>query len=80
MRKEINDMELEQVCGGIVTLSANLGMVQFSSLGRTYMLKEGVNFKEVRNCLLGLYDENANMSDTDFDRLVARTFRANGYI
>lgn len=80
MRKEINDTELEQVCGGIVTLSANLGIVQFSSVGKTYMINQGVDFRDIRNCLLDLYDQNANLSDAAFDKLVAKTFRANGWI
>lgn len=80
MRKELNDMELDAVTGGTVNLSEELGMVQFTSMGRTFMLNKNVPFKEIRNCMLDLYDDNKHLSDAEFDRLVAKTFRAKGYI
>lgn len=80
MKRELNDTELNEVTGGNVTLSESLGIVYFSALNKTCKLKPGVVFREARNLLLDLYDENANMSDAEFDRLVGREFKARGWI
>lgn len=80
MRKELDDVQLDSVTGGTVTMSESLGLVEFTSMGRTFKLNPNVPFKEMRNCMLDLYDDNSQLSDAEFDRLVARTFRAKGYI
>lgn len=81
MRKELNAMELDEVTGGSVTLSNSLGMVRFTTLRKNCKLNPSVNFNEVRNYLLDLYDAHADeMSEADFDRLVMNEFHARGYI
>lgn len=80
MRQELDDLQLDEVTGGTVSLSEHMGLARFSSVGKTYKLNPDIPFKEIRNCLLDLYDENSGMSDKDFDKLVAKAFRAKGYI
>lgn len=79
MKRELNDIEVEEVSGGSVTISAPLGLVTFSKLGRGYRFDKS-NAKKMRNKLLELYDDNENMDATEFDALVEKTFKDNGWI
>lgn len=78
MKRELNEQELDEVVGGTVTLSAPLGIVNFSALGASFKIKGDV--KQMRNLLIQLYDENENMSDREFDTLVVKAYRARGWI
>lgn len=78
MKRELNEIELDEVVGGTVVLSAPLKMVRFTALGRNFKIKGDV--KQMRNLLLQLYDENENMTDSEFDTLVLQAFTKKGWI
>jgi len=78
MKRELNETELDQVVGGTVVMSAPLGLIQFTAYGKTFTIKG--DFVTMRNRLLELYDEHCDMNDRDFDKLVMKEFRANGWI
>ena len=78
MKRELDDLELEEVTGGTVVLSAPMGKVRFTAIGKTCKIKGDV--KEMRNLLISLYDDNENMSDAEFDRLVLNAFASRGWI
>ena len=78
MREELRDTEVNEVHGGAVILSEPLGVCGFNKIGEVYRIK-GV-FKEMRNRLLDLYDDNSNMPAEDFDRLVRDDFKSRGWI
>lgn len=81
MKMALNDAELDEVTGGSVTMSAQLGMVRFTSIKKSFRLNPDVEFSTMRDYMLSLYDANAdNMSESEFDTLVMNAFHAKGYI
>lgn len=80
MKKELTDFEAEEIIGGTVCLSATLGLVGFSQLGKSYRIKGDV--KKMRNLLFQLQDESEEkgLTPLEFDTLVRDTFLANGWI
>ena len=78
MRHELEDYQVEGVNGGSVLLSAPLGICGFNTTGEMFKIKG--NYKEMRNRLLVLYDENEHMGDAEFDQLVKADFQEKGWI
>lgn len=78
MRNELNDASLEKVTGGEVVMSESLGVCGFNTTGEVFRIKG--NFKDMRDRLLALYDDNCDMSDADFDQLVKNDFKSRGWI
>jgi len=80
MRKELSDFEAEEIVGGTVSLSATLGLVGFSQLGKTYRIRGDV--KKMRNLLFQLQDESEEkgLTPLEFDTLVRDTFQNKGWI
>ncbi len=79
MKRELNDLELEEVVGGTVTLSAPTNKVIFSAIRRSFQIKGDI--KQMRNLMLSLYDEHGEtMSNEEFDRLVMNEYAARGWI
>lgn len=78
MRKALDDFEADMIVGGVVYLSDKRMKVGFTTTGETFNLL--CDFKDARDLLNDLYDENSNMSDTAFDSLVKSEFSARGYI
>jgi len=78
MKRELEELELEEVTGGTVVLSAPMGKVRFTAIGKTYLIKGDI--KQMRNLLLSLYDDNENMNDSEFDTLVRNEFKSRGWI
>lgn len=78
MRRELTELETEEVTGGTVTISAPLNTVAFKSLKKAFKIKG--NIKEMRNRLIELYDANEGMDDKAFDTLVMNEFKNNGWI
>lgn len=74
----MNDIEVEEVTGGTVVLSAPMGIVGFNTLKQIFTIKGDV--KEMRNTLLDLYDANEGMNEHDFDELVRDTYKEKGWI
>lgn len=78
MKKELMDFEVEEVVGGTVCLAASLGIVGFSQLKKSYVIKG--DYKEMRNLLFQLQDDNEGMPALEFDTLVRDAFLERGWI
>lgn len=77
-REEIDITKLEGVNGGSVIMSEGLRICGFNTTGESFRIVG--DFKTMRNTLIDLYDNNAGMSDAEFDQLVKNIFLANGWI
>lgn len=78
MKRELNDVEVNEVSGGAVVISAPMGIVGFNQIGEIYEIKG--NVKQMRNLLLQMYDENEGMNAREFDILVRDAFKSKGWI
>lgn len=78
MREMINENQLEEITGGAVTLSKQMNMCGFTTLGKIFKIK--AEFNLLRDRLNVLYDEYGHMSDQDFDTLVMNDFKEKGWI
>jgi len=78
MRKELTDFEADEIVGGTVSLSASMGLVGFSRLREAYVIQG--DYKEMRDLLFHLQDENENMPTEEFDKLVRDEYKNRGWI
>jgi len=78
MKKELTEIEVEDVAGGRVVLSQQLNVCAFTTLNESYQLKG--DFKKMRNLLYQLQDDNEGLSALEFDTLVRDAFRNRGWI
>ena len=78
MRTEMNENELELVVGGTVIVS-DLGRVGFSTIGKKFTLKN-VGWREARNYAEELHDDHKDMTNSEFDQFVMKTFQDLGWI
>ncbi len=79
MREKLNDQELEQVVGGAVIISKDYMNIGFSTTKEKFNLKK-CTYREARNYVDDLLDDNPNLSNAAFDRLVKKKFHDRGWI
>ena len=79
MRQEINDMEMDQVVGGTVSLSEARMKICFSTLNDKRNLKN-CTFKEARDLCNQLFAANADLTERQYDALVRDEFEKRGWI
>ncbi|MBR3158568.1 MAG: hypothetical protein IKF14_05630 [Atopobiaceae bacterium] len=79
MKTKMNDSDLNYVNGGTVYLSRDYMKIGFSTLNQTFSLKN-CDFYEALNYVDFLYNENTDLSDEDFDKLVRQSFRNRGWL
>lgn len=69
MKEQINDQELEQVIGGTVIISRDNMNIGFNTSRHKYALKN-CTYREARNFVEDLKDQNPNMNNAEFDAYV----------
>lgn len=79
MREELNEQALDQVVGGTVIISKDYMTVGFSTTREKFSLKN-CTFKQVRNYIDDLLEENPNLSNAAFDKLAKDNLKAKGWI
>ena len=79
MREQINDQEMENVVGGTVIISKDYMNVGFSTTREKFDLKN-CTFKQARNLVDDLLEENPNLSNAEFDQLAKKTLQSKGWI
>lgn len=79
MKMEINENELEKVSGGTVIISKDNMHVGFSTMGEKYDLKN-CTYKQARDYVDDLLDQNPKLSDAEFDALAKQKLQAKGWI
>jgi hypothetical protein len=78
MREMLNDSEMEQVAGGIVTINRSRMSIGFASSGESYGLQ--CSFGDARSFAEELKVENPSLSNAEFEALVKSEFRRKGWI
>lgn len=79
MREQINDEILDAVHGGTVILSRDNNTIGFTTLGQNFELKN-CTYYEAFGLVDTLYVNNKELSDLEFDKLVRKAFKQNGWI
>ncbi len=79
MREELNEKALEEVVGGTVIISKDYMNVGFSTTREKFDLKN-CTYRQVRNFIDDLLDENPNLSNAAFDKLAKEKLQAKGWI
>ncbi len=79
MKEPINEQALENVVGGTVIISKDYMVVGFSTTQEKFNLKN-CTFKEVRDYIDDLLDENPSLSNAEFDALAKQNLQAKGWI
>ena len=78
MKEQLNDMDLEQVVGGTVVVSADKMKIGFTTLGEKYGLKN-CTFDEAMSVIYSMYGQYTNRGEL-FDTAVRNEFRSRGWI
>ena len=78
MREQLNDSEMEQVAGGIVTINRNRMSIGFTFSGESYGLQ--CSFGDARSFAEELKVENPSLGNAEFEALVKSEFRRKGWI
>lgn len=79
MKNELNDTQLDNVIGGTVIISEDYMNIGFTTLREMYNLKN-CTFKDVRNFVGDLKDENKGLTNAAFDVLCRDELKARGWI
>ena len=79
MREQLNEQDIENVVGGTVVISKDKMAVGFSTTKEKYSLKN-CTYKQARNLVDDLLDDNPNLSNAEFDQLAKKTLQSKGWI
>ena len=79
MRQQLNEQAMEQVVGGTVIISRDYMMVGFDTTQEKFNLKN-CTYKQVRDYVDDLLDDNPNLGNAEFDQLVKKNLQAKGWI
>lgn len=79
MREQINELDLEKVVGGTVIISKDKMSVGFSTTKETFKLKN-CTYKQARNLVDDLLDDNPTLNNAEFDKLAKKTLQSKGWI
>jgi len=79
MRMELNDGQLEKVVGGTIIISKDAMVVGSTALNQMYNLKN-CTYREARNLMDDMLEENPNLSNKAFDELYISQLRTNNWI
>lgn len=79
MREQLNEQDIENVVGGTVIISKDNMVVGFSTTKEKFNLKN-CTYKQARNLVDDLLDENPTLGNAAFDKLVKQTFQSKGWI
>lgn len=80
MREEIKQEDLEVVTGGRVNVDASTLTVTFSTYGKAWTIKNGVDPRDVRDTVNRMLDDHPEMTEKEFDAFAAKTLRSKGWI
>lgn len=79
MKEPINEQALEGVVGGTVIISKDYMVVGFDTTKESFSLKN-CTYKQVRDYVDDLLDENPTLSNAEFDALAKQKLQAKGWI
>lgn len=79
MRQEINENEVEKIVGGTVILSKDYNTVAFSTTRQKFSL-QNCTYRQARDYVEDLKDENPGLSNAEFDALAMKKLQAKGWI
>lgn len=78
MRPQIDDDRIDEVVGGTACLDRSANRISFTTLATGYELK--CDFQTARSFLSGLFIQNPDMTEEEFDKFARKQFKARGYI
>lgn len=79
MREMLNEQDVENVVGGTVIISKDNMIVGFSTTKEKFNLK-GCTYRQARDLVDDLLEDNPNLGNSAFDALVKKTMKAKGWI
>lgn len=79
MREQLDEQLLDNVVGGTVIISKDYMVVGFSTIQEKYNLKN-CTYKQIRDYIEDLLDDNPNLSNEEFDLLAKQNLQSKGWI